>query len=210
MKRNTGYYLPTYSSGWSTTSSEEQAGQGKLGIVSYTPGWFLPGKYMSDVANRLDSFFVAQHTIPKQPDQNASGGAFTYQRSTQRTSCVLHRGKYNLTTEYLNGERKLSVSASVDDTLEALWNLNQHPNPGRRAKYESCIPMNGTSSYQVMNIFALFESLVQALGGKYYNGTAIFTINGTPERWRLGMLDSVHGFLRKLHEHCTFVTLTDK
>jgi hypothetical protein len=114
---------------------------------------------------------------------------------------MLHRGKYTLRTEYLNGNRILNVSTTEGETLEALWAVNRNKSTADR------IPVNMTSSYQVMNIFALSDSLVQALKGEYRDGKRLIT------KWQnevtVDPVDSrTVGFLRKLLDHSFSVILT--
>jgi hypothetical protein len=173
-----------------------------------SPGWVAPSASNLEecskvsgydgacvrVPNKPDTFFVAQHTIPAQ-ELNTSGSVVTYQRSTQRTSCVLHRGKYILETMYLNGKRTLNVSTDAEETLENLWAVDQNKPWGSYMP----IPLDLASSYQVINIFALFDSLVQAVRGEYYDGIVLMVLD--KDSAMLTTANPVIGFLRKPPKH---------
>jgi hypothetical protein len=120
------------------------------------------------------TFFVSQHRIPRQQliiNGEVGKQVVNYQRSTQRTSCRLHRGTYTLETEYLNGKRTLKTSTSANETLETLWDAQRQKPWGQTER----IPIDMTSTYQVMNLFGLVESLVQTLSGENYDGMAVRT-----------------------------------
>jgi hypothetical protein len=173
-------YLPKFSGGWNVTGIDRS-----LNLESTTPGWVTPianpgiGPCESNdpdidlcvaVFTRPDTFFVSQHYIPAQTT-DASGRVATYQRSTQKTSCKLHLGKYTLRTEYMDGKRILNVSTSEEETLEALWAVD-HNKPIGRSEGDQ-IPINMDSTIRVINVFALFDGLVQALRGEYYDGMSL-------------------------------------
>jgi hypothetical protein len=176
------YYLPTYTSGWNTT----ERGSFPSSLVS---GWVKCLSYEWSGACDKDvaptggcmvepccpaTFFVSQHSIPRQQliiNEEVGKQAVNYQRSTQRTSCRLHRRTYTLETEYLNGKRTLKTFTSAHETLEALWD-DQRQKPWGHIER---IQIDKTSTYQVMNLFGLFESLVQTLSGEMYDGMAVRT-----------------------------------
>jgi hypothetical protein len=83
---------------------------------------------------------------------------------------MLHRGNYTFRTKYLNGQRTSNMSATAGACLEVLWSLDRSKPKGQ---FSDRISLNMTSTYQVINIFALFDGLVQALSGAYYSDKAI-------------------------------------
>jgi hypothetical protein len=196
-------YLPRYSGGWNSASMYKSSD-----LMSLQPGWVQPGESSSGdscdsdplnptscviLFNRPDTFFVSQHNIPQQ-ELNVSDRAVTYQRSTQKTSCMLHRGKYTLGTGYFDGERTLNISTSREETLEALWAVDRKKPFG----LDDRITTNITTSYQVMSIFALFDSLVQALRGEYYDTTSLRSYKGESNIFKSSLQSD---FLCKTKDH---------
>lgn len=92
------------------------------------------------------------------------------------TKCSLYRANYVLETQYSEGARILKVSTVRDQSLDVLWTTDQHRFVPHNMS--SLVSSRFTSTYQVLNLFALVDSLVQALSGAYYARNAI-TMNAT-------------------------------
>jgi hypothetical protein len=168
--------LPKYSGGWNVANIDRSP----VNSGDPHPGWITTkngssrelcdGKYpvpfyCTRLVNQPNTFFVSQHTILFD-ELSFSRAGVTLPRSTKKTSCTLHRGRYTLRTTYLDGRRTFNLSTSRDETLDALWAVDRDKLTG----VNQVVPVSMTSSFQVMNLFALFDSLVQALRGEYYIG----------------------------------------
>ncbi|KAF1911485.1 hypothetical protein BDU57DRAFT_105750 [Ampelomyces quisqualis] len=117
-----------------------------------------------------DTFFVSEHTAPH--SSLLTGGLnATYERSTRMKTCSLHRATYVLQTQYTEGNRILNVSATRQQTLEELWTADQDRLVP--SNLSSPIPPKFMPTYEVLNLFAVFDSLVQALSGEYYTSNII-------------------------------------
>lgn len=154
---------PVYTGGWSTAR-----GRGVSNTSSTPrPGWTNIGNEPDD---HIDTFFVAQHTIPPQSLVNITAQLATYIRSTTLTTCTLHRSMYTVQTAYENGRRTLSVSTHMQETLESLWLANSTDLEPHVSNLEL---INEPTRLQVTNLFALVDGLVQALAGEYYPNTVL-------------------------------------
>ncbi|KAH7396917.1 hypothetical protein DE146DRAFT_756604 [Phaeosphaeria sp. MPI-PUGE-AT-0046c] len=157
------YRPPVYTGGWSTVYSS-----GALDTTSSSrPGWINTDNKTDD---HIDTFFVAQHTVPPQTLVNTSTQLATYNRSTTLTTCKLHRSMYTLKTVYENGHRTLAVSTQMQDDLESLWLINNTVPDYHSSDLE---PINESTRLEVTNLFALVDGLVQALAGQYYPNTIL-------------------------------------
>jgi hypothetical protein len=177
------YAVPAYSGGWTTANSSRASNSSSdtLGwitadgtpITSSCDDFNFPDTACTVKLNRPDTFSFSQYTLsPPLQEPDFDGRVVTYQRSTRKTSCMLHRGEYTLRTEYSSGERILNISTSAKETLEVLWKVD-HNKPHMLIGWDDHIPINMSATYEVMNIFALFNSLVESLSGEYYDGHVI-------------------------------------
>lgn len=146
--------------GWRWTQSERPYSCEPFALTKYGPGQMCKGHSFPD------TFYVSQHTAPHNFSFVTSGSNVTYERATRMTTCSLHRANYVLETQYTEGKRLLNVSATGDQSLEALWTADQHRFAPQNLN--SHVSEKFTSTYEVLNLFAVLDSLVQALGGKYY------------------------------------------
>jgi hypothetical protein len=204
--------LPKYSGGWNVANNDRSP----LTSGDPHPGWITTKNGSSwelcdgnrpvpfsctRLVNRPNTFFLNQHTILFD-ELNINRTAVTLPRSTKKTSCVLHRGKYTLRTTYLDGRRTFNLSTSRDETLDALWAVNRDKLTGGN----QVVPASMISSFQVLNLFALFDSLVQALRGEYYTGRMRLEGVGG-ETVDIDMSTTI-GLLRKLTYHSSSASRT--
>jgi hypothetical protein len=151
--------------GWRWTKSEHPYSCEPFAWTKYGPGQMCQGHSLPD------TFFVSQHTAPHNLSLLTSGWNLTYERTTRMTTCSLHRANYVLETQYTEGKRLLNVSTTTDQSLEALWGADQYRFVPQ--DLSSYVSSNFTSTYEVLNLFAVFDSLVQALSGEYYTRDTI-------------------------------------
>lgn len=159
-----GFYRPPlYTGGWSTAD-----GLGAMNTTSSArPGWISTGNETTD---HIDTFYVAQYTVPPQTLVNTTARLATYKRLTALTTCKLHRSMYTLKTEYENGHRTLAVSTHMQESLESLWLTNNTDTEFHSSNLEL---INEPTRLQVTNLFALVDGLVQALAGQYYPNSVL-------------------------------------
>jgi hypothetical protein len=178
------YRAPIYSGGWSTVND-----RGLSQSASLVPGWVLPdGASETSRKDRPDTFFVARHELATQHPVSAITNTSSYPRTTYLTSCKLHRGIYSLNTVYSKGQRNLRLTTDARESLDSLWHMTEE-------NIESLRLPDPPINVEVTNLFALADSLVQALTGEYYNHSVIRRQDLLkPKPWRP---DPRLGYLRK-------------